>query len=379
MTRFRQILRDCPFAKLLGAVGRGCGWAARIAPLLLASLVAAQAPPPELSQVEAQPLPFRAPQRLPAGSQIEPLPPVEPEVVAPPTLLEPGALPPGTIVEEGFPLPLVEEDPLATQKLTTYKESFFQKASLSGSWLGQGDDPADLGITEIEIFLQTAIPFPIRQWPLLITPGYNMYLLADNGVTDLPPRLHTAYLDLTWVPTIVQGHQILLNVAPSVYSDFQARDDHAFRVTGKAFYVWDPMPDRLRVIAGLLYLNRDDITILPAGGVIWNPTDYVSYELIFPKPKLNFRLNQGPGFEDWVFFTAEFGGNTWSVTRESGAHDYLTWIDYRVLLGYERRLNGGAGYRFEAGYVFGRSVEFSSGIGDYDPEDTIMLRGGIVF
>jgi hypothetical protein len=113
--------------------------------------------------------------------------------------------------------------------------------------------------------------------------------------------------------------------------------------------------------------------------VNWKPTDWTGFELFFPKPKLGVRLNVGLGYEDWVYTTAEFGGNTWSIVRASGDQDKLTYLDYRILVGVERKLNGGAGFRLEAGYVFGREVEFESGDGDFDPRDTVLIRGGIAF
>jgi len=57
----------------------------------------------------------------------------------------------------------------------------------------------------------------------------------------------------------------------------------------------------------------------------------------------------------------------------------VTYIDYRILIGFERKLDGGAGYRLEAGYVFGRSISFTSGNGDFQRQDTFMLRGGITY
>ena len=45
----------------------------------------------------------------------------------------------------------------------------------------------------------------------------------------------------------------------------------------------------------------------------------------------------------------------------------------------ERKLNGGAGFRLEAGYVFGRDIEFASGVGNFEPKNTVMIRGAIVF
>jgi hypothetical protein len=265
------------------------------------------------------------------------------------------------------------------QKLTPYKNGFFQKLSLSAAWFGNSGDPEDLGATEIETFLTVALPAPIREWPLLITPGYNVAYLTGPSVTDVPPRLHFAYVEFAWVPEVIHRYKLYLAVAPSVLSDFETDDADAFRVTGKALVLFDWIPGRLQLRAGVLYLNRDNIRLLPAGGVIWTPNDWMEYELFFPKPKASLRFNVGPGFEDWLFATAEFGGNTWAIERASGEHDNLTYLDYRILSGVERRLNGGAGFRLEAGYVFGRSVEFASGVGNFDPKSTILIRGAIVF
>jgi len=303
-----------------------------------------------------------------------------------PEILPPAAgISEGPIIEDGV---LVPGGPLAgelppdaimlsgPQKLNPYKNGFFQKLSLSADWLGNSSDPADLGITEVETFVQVGLPAPIKEWPLLVTPGFNMAMIHGPTVTDLPPRLYLAYVDLMWLPQIVRGYTLLLSVVPSVFGDFEA---HQFRLTGKGLLIVDCVPDRLQFVAGVLYLNRENIRLLPAGGFIWTPADWTRMELIFPKPKAALRYNVGPGYEDWIYSTAEFGGNTWPIIRAGGERDNVTYIDYRILAGVERKLEGGAGFRLEAGYVFGRSISFTSGRGDFDPQDTFMLRGGITY
>jgi len=267
------------------------------------------------------------------------------------------------------------------QKLSPYKNGFFQKLSFSAAWIGTGG-VGELGITEIDTALTVAVPMPIREWPMLITPGYNVdFLDGPSGPpgSDLPPRLNEAYLDFMWLPTFVHRHTLMLAVAPSYFSDFEGDHDKAFRLTGKALWIYDARPDELQLVVGVLYLNRDNVRLLPAGGAIWCPADWAKFELIFPKPKLAIRYNVGQGFEDWGFVTAEFGGNTWAIERESGLSDQVTLLDYRILGGIERKLDGGAGYRLEAGYVFGRSVEYSSNLGNFDPSDTFIVRGGVTY
>ncbi|MEX2173656.1 MAG: hypothetical protein WD872_04790 [Pirellulaceae bacterium] len=308
------------------------------------------------------------------------LPPPGAEIV--PELIAPGIGPEELVPFADSPIgPILPEAEYyaVPQKLSSYKDGFFQKLSFSGAWIGTAEDPADLGVTEIELFLTVALPAPIKEWPLFITPGINMYFLDGPGVTDLPPRLNTAYVDFMWAPQIFHRYRFVLSVAPSVLSDFQSSDADMFRLTGKGLVVYDWAPDRLQLVAGLLYLNRDDVRLLPAGGLIWKPAEWTHFELIFPKPKLAVRFGVGEGYEDWLYGTAEFGGNTWSIQRDSGAQDKVTYLDYRLLLGVERKLNGGAGYRIETGYVFGRTIEFASGEGDFDPQNTFILRGGLTF
>src|SRR5262245_40778991 len=122
---------------------------------------------------------------------------------------------PGGLVVDGTP----EDEMLLTppQKLSAYKNSFFQKLSLSALWMGNDGDPADLGITEVETFLQVGLPAPIMEWPMLITPSFNMAMIKGATITDLPSRLYVASVDFMWLPQIVKGYTLLLSVVPSVF------------------------------------------------------------------------------------------------------------------------------------------------------------------
>lgn len=275
-----------------------------------------------------------------------------------------------------------EEPPVSTLppgRLNPYKNGFFQKLSVTGTWLPTGRGNNDLGVTEVDAFLTVALPFPIVEWPLLISPTFNTRLLSGQHVSDLPPQLYETFVDFMWVPQFLPRLKGLLAVTPSLYTDFQHNDPEAFRVQGKALLIYDYWPDQLQIVGGLLYLDRADVIMLPAGGVIWTPTDWLRWEVIFPKPRLASRFNVGYGFEDWIYVTCEWGGSTYSIERLSGLIDRVTWQDFRLLAGVERKLEGGAGYRLEAGYVIGRSVKYTSGLGDFDPPNTFLVRGAITF
>jgi hypothetical protein len=132
------------------------------------------------------------------------------------------------------------------------------------------------------------------------------------------------------------------------------------------------------VLFGVLYLDREDVRLLPAGGFIWTPAADRKYELIFPKPKLAHRILCGPAFEDWVYLGAEFGGNSFAYDQ-AGSVDIVTLSDYRAYLGLERKRDGGAGCRLEIGYVFSREAEFANGLPSIKSPDTAHLRFGVTY
>ena len=266
------------------------------------------------------------------------------------------------------------------RRLKPNKEGFFQRLGLIATWLDRDVEPADLGMTEIETFVTVAVPLPTRKWPLVITPAYNLRLIEGPDTTELPPRLHSAYLDFIWLPQFTERFSAIVAVRPGIYSDFEKVDSDAMRIMGAGLLRYTLVPGTLDVLFGAAYLDRQDINILPVGGLIWTPNPNVRYELLVPKPKLAHRIGWGCGWEDWLYLAGEFGGGTWEIERFNGTvRDQVTLRDLRAMIGLERKKDGGAGFRLEIGYVFLRKVEFNASPGGYEPDDTVMIRGGVVF
>ena len=281
-----------------------------------------------------------------------------------------GAIPPS--------LPLaVDDDPMPFEgpKLSSFKNGFFQKFSLSATWLAGAPSTTKLGIVETESFVTVAVPFPTTEWPLLITPYLQVRSLSGPTTPELPATLYETYVDFLWVPRISPSLLGIIALTPSVYSDFEAASDDGFRFAGKGLVRWDIREEQLQLLAGVLYLNREDIRLLPAGGIIWRPSPEYDLEFIFPRPKLARRLAFTEISEDWLYVAGEFGGNSFAVSSTAGVRDTVTLRDWRVMIGWERRRDGGAGVRFEAGYVFSRSIEFlHTATPDFHPDNTFLLR-----
>jgi hypothetical protein len=154
-------------------------------------------------------------------------------------------------------------------------------------------------------------------------------------------------------------------------------DESLIRIQGRALgvYQWTPTA---KAILGAVYLDRDDIAALPAAGLIWTPTEYLKFDILFPRPRIALR-----GFRDcqsawWLYVGGEFGGGTWGVTRASGAGDSATLRDLRLLAGLERESDHFTA-KLEGGYVFGRELTYASGLGDIDLDDAAMIRAVLAY
>jgi len=271
-------------------------------------------------------------------------------------------------------------DVLAPQQphLTSHKQGFFQKLSLTGTQIVR-DGSDGVGIVETELLAAFAVPAPTTEMPLLLTPTLEMHFLDAPTIAGLPPRLYATYFDFMWLPQVGERLRCMISVAPGWYSDFEGESDDGFRLTGRGIARYDWVPERLQLVLGVLYLNRFNNKLLPAAGIIWMPNDDLNFELIFPKAKIARRYSWGLGFENWLYLAGGFGGNTWSIAQAGGGQETLDMLDWRLMLGWERKANGGAGVHFEVGYVFERELEFTSTATEIKLDDTMLLRGGVVF
>ena len=130
--------------------------------------------------------------------------------------------------------------------------------------------------------------------------------------------------------------------------------------------------------AGVVYLDRLSVKLLPAGGVIWTPNPDVKFDIVFPYPKLAQRLTTVGNTDVWGYIAGEYGGGQWSIVHNNGVEDVVNYNDLRVMAGLEwfgmNRWRG----NLEIGYVFDRHILYRSGP-EYSPGSTMMFRGALAF
>ena len=273
----------------------------------------------------------------------------------------------------------VQDEEVDPDRARDSRNTFFQGFDLQATWLAAGG-ASGMGMVDVEMYSEFAMPLPKKTWPLLLTPGFGSHFLDGPQVSDMPPRLYDAYVEFRWIPRFSSEWRLDVAVMPGVYSDFQQSASDSLRITGHAaaIYTWSPT---VKLVLGVAYFDRPDANVLPVGGIVWKPNDDVKFELVAPRPKISYRLDhrvEPDATRDWVYLAGEWGGGTWAIRRVSGIDDQVTYGDYRILLGFQRDAFGGPDFRMEVGYVFGRRLEYVSQP-HVDLTPTFLVRGGVTF
>lgn len=246
------------------------------------------------------------------------------------------------------------------------------QTAFSIGWLpGSGDD---LGMTTLDLYSS----FAVGETGFVITPGGGVSFVDGPSSTDLPARLYNVSLDVLWQTGVSDRFWLELAVTPTYFSDFRAINSDAFRLLGRAIGYY-AMTDTSQLVFGAVYLDLGDVSLLPIAGVIWAPRDDLRLELVFPQPVIGKRIEACEYHERWVYLMGEFGGGSWAIERAWGVADVANYSDLRLVAGLETRYAEGDGWRGEVGYVAGRWLDYNSGIGNYEPDSTAMVRLGFWF
>ena len=278
-----------------------------------------------------------------------------------------------------------------------------QQVSFEQTYLYGKQSPNELGINRAEIYATFGVPLSYStNAPLLITPGFavnwlrgplsSSFPFPGDHPQELPPRLYDAYLDLAWFPQFTPQFGAEFGLRPGVWSDFSKVNKQSIRLLGRALAKVSASPT-LDVLFGAVYLDRNRIKLLPAGGVYWRPTPEWDAYLVFPNPKVRKHFSNY-GNTEWYWYVAgEYGGGAWTATvnaTEAFGPTTETWTtpidinDLRILGGIEWETASQLRGHFEAGYVWDREVlyvnrgPFPVNM-DFNPKPTFMLRGGVSF
>ncbi|WP_145049267.1 hypothetical protein [Lignipirellula cremea] len=240
----------------------------------------------------------------------------------------------------------------------------------------------DLGFTEWDGRLRQGWSLPQASSKFFLAPSFRLLTLAGPQSKELASPLYAFSLSAEWLMQLNEAWTISARISPGFFSDLVNTGNDAWRLRGGLTGTWQFHP-HWGLQLGAAYLDRNDIALLPVGGLIWTPNAETRLELILPRPRYAYRVNQnsrGPlGGDHWAYVAGEFGGGSWAIEREAAVPDVATLRDLRLLFGVETIGAHGVNWRVEMGYVFERAIEFQSGLPNIEPADTLLFRAGMSF
>jgi hypothetical protein len=268
----------------------------------------------------------------------------------------------------------------------------FQGPRFRHTWLpgtANFNDKKDNAIesNDSDVSLVFAVPnFLGTTRPLYIIPSYSQHVWDGPKVpgSDLPGAAFSAFLDTGWESNPVQTLGYELGVRVGVFSAFDAINTESIRIQGKAL-------GRVRLTptstfrAGVFYLDRNKIKLLPAVGVLWAPNPDTRFDVFFPEPKLSHYLSTLGNADMWWYLTGYYGGGAWTIKQVDDSNDEIDINDIRLMMGLEfgRSDQIRQGFRMgfvEAGYAFNRELLYRvRSTSNLDLEDSFILRAGFAY
>ncbi len=67
------------------------------------------------------------------------------------------------------------------------------------------------------------------------------------------------------------------------------------------------------------------------------------------------------------------------IERDSGRDVEVTLRDFQLLVAWENKATHQPDWQIEAGYVFGREIEYESNTPNIEPADILLLSAGLSF
>jgi hypothetical protein len=165
-----------------------------------------------------------------------------------------------------------------------------------------------------------------------------------------------------------------------VYSDFSTVTSDSVRFTGTGLGVIRMNP-AWALKLGVTYLDRADIKLLPAIGLLWTPDPQTRWDIYFPEPKLAKYWTTVQNTEVWWYLGAEYGRGSWTAENLNNVLGSTRFDlnDIRVYLGIDwNNLNRYSGF-FEVGFVFERRIYYVTNAIELKLDNTFMLSAGFSF
>ena len=241
-----------------------------------------------------------------------------------------------------------------------------------GDWLGYNSAKSEttwlasdeLGLFSIESFPTIKLG---EESGLVFGTGYHF--LNGPAAPEMPPRLFDFQFAFHTRKQFNESFFLDTKFGVGAFSDFEGSARDGVRYPGHFVSYWQ-RSSRCVLVGGIEVLDRDDVSVLPVAGMVWQPHEDVLLELIFPRPRMQLKLDSDCA----IYLGGELGGGTWAIERTEGGvrNDNATYRDLRLLFGVTNDEDLSSALEF--GFAFDRSIEYRSGVGDRALGSAFILR-----
>jgi hypothetical protein len=248
------------------------------------------------------------------------------------------------------------------------------------TFLPGGNKSDSFGMNEIDIRMQLGIP--CRFIPntgsgtgfFYVAPGANLvWWDGPAGPPHMSPNGFGAFIDFGMQPQFNEVFSLNAWFRLGLFSDFKHVSSESFRYQGRLEGIFNVSPN-VQISAGIIYLDRVRLKMLPTGGIIWTPRDDLVLKLVFPNPKISKRLWNSGNAEWWGYLQGDYGGGSWSIDG-IGQTDYN---DIRIGAGLEFETLTRIGGYLEFGGSFAREL-YSHHHKWAEPPSVLYLKTGFIF
>ena len=304
-----------------------------------------------------------------------------PGSVAQPTVLQPGIGGPGQ-ASTWNPQGAIFTNGFGVGNNTPGFIRLFQGPRFRHGYIYGGGSNNALAINDSDLSLAFALPnFLFSNQPLYLLPSFSLHQWSGPfapNTADLPAVAYSAFLDTGWRsdPQRILGAEVGVRVG--MFTDFNTANTDSIRVMGRGIGQLRLTP-RASLKLGVIYLDRNRIKLLPAGGLVWLPRPTTRLDIFFPEPKLSTYFATFGNLDTWMYASAEYGGGAWTIKRADNSNDEIDINDLRVMVGFEfgqsAAIQQGRRNAFvEIGYVFDREIRYQA-----NPMDNLTLKDSIIF
>lgn len=222
--------------------------------------------------------------------------------------------------------------------------------------------------------------------PPLLNVGFRWTDLDAPLTLGLPSELYETEFGVAWMRRVNDRWMTRVMAGASYATDGHNQSRDAWQFRGGAFALFQQNP-RWTWAFGAIALGRNDLPVLPAVGLIYQPNPALRFDLMMPRPRIAMLLRDNGPRQQWVYLGAGLRGTTWGIERSDGADDQLTYGDVRVTLGWESTPAPIPGMPFtpgrklgvEFGYAFSRDFEFENAAAKIRLDASLLLRGYVTF